>query len=411
MQPKLFGRDFLLLLAGQLFSLMGNYTLKFALSMYVLEKTGSAEIFGAVLAVSIIPTVLLSPLGGVLADRMNRRTLMAGLDALSGAAVLAGTWGIYHGNGLGTVVGLQIFLGILGAFESPVVQACVPQLHSGENLLRANALVNEIQSVAGMVTPFAGGLLYSFLGIGPVLLLVSLCFIWTAFLECWIRLPKQSCQAAQSPFTVLRMDLSRSIRFLRREEPMVLRLVLLAAMVNLLASGCITVGLPFLVRSRLGLSAAWYGAAESVLGLASVLGGVLVTLLASRLSFCRAYWLLGLFGGTLFPVALTFAVTPDPLACYSVLVLAMAVSQIGCSIFSVLGLCEIQSRTPSGLTGKVMAFVLAIAQCAQPLGQTLYGFLWDRLPVWMVLAGTGMILLAVTGRSRGVFRERPPAEM
>ena len=60
-----------------------------------------------------------------------------------------------------------------------------------------------------------------------------------------------------------------------------LQLLLLAAGINFFASGSITVGLPYLVRTDLGLSAAWYGAAESALGLASVLGGVLVTLLAA----------------------------------------------------------------------------------------------------------------------------------
>lgn len=63
MQSSLFTRNFLLLLLGQAFSLVGNYTLKFALSMYVLEQTGSAEIFGTILALAVIPTVLLSPLG------------------------------------------------------------------------------------------------------------------------------------------------------------------------------------------------------------------------------------------------------------------------------------------------------------------------------------------------------------
>lgn len=87
MKQNLFTRSFTLLLLGQMFSLIGNYTLKFALSMYVLELTGSAEIFGAVLAVAIVPTILLSPLGGILADRVNRRWLMAGLDALSAVAV------------------------------------------------------------------------------------------------------------------------------------------------------------------------------------------------------------------------------------------------------------------------------------------------------------------------------------
>ena len=73
---QLFTRNFTLLLLGQASSLLGNYTLRFALSMFVLEETGSAATFAGILAVSMVPTILLSPLGGVLADRANRRNIM-----------------------------------------------------------------------------------------------------------------------------------------------------------------------------------------------------------------------------------------------------------------------------------------------------------------------------------------------
>lgn len=59
--------------------------LRFAMSMWVLDETGSATVFASVLAVSIVPTILLSPFGDVLAGRVNRRTIMVTLDAVSAA--------------------------------------------------------------------------------------------------------------------------------------------------------------------------------------------------------------------------------------------------------------------------------------------------------------------------------------
>ena len=67
---RLFSRDFTLMVAGQIISLFGNAILRFALSLYVLDTTGSAAVFGGILAVSMVPTILCSPLGGVLADRV-----------------------------------------------------------------------------------------------------------------------------------------------------------------------------------------------------------------------------------------------------------------------------------------------------------------------------------------------------
>ena len=91
MTQKLFTRNFMLLILGQLTSLFGNFILKLALSMYVLEITGSAAIFAGILSIATIPTIILSPLGSILADRANRRNIMVALDTLTGISVLSTT--------------------------------------------------------------------------------------------------------------------------------------------------------------------------------------------------------------------------------------------------------------------------------------------------------------------------------
>lgn len=91
MKDKLFTRNFTFLILGQVSSLIGNYTLKFALSMYVLEQTGSASIFATLLAIAMLPTILLSPFGGILADRANRRNIM--VSAISFIVALLGVVG------------------------------------------------------------------------------------------------------------------------------------------------------------------------------------------------------------------------------------------------------------------------------------------------------------------------------
>lgn len=403
MQTKLFTRNFVLLLLGQVFSLIGNYALKFALSMYVLEQTGSAGIFGTILAVAVVPTILLSPLGGVLADRLNRRSMMVALDGISGLAVLLTFLFLRADTALPLIAALQVVLGILGAFESPTVQACVPQMHSGANLLRANALVNQVQALAALVTPFAGSLLYTAWGIRPVLAAVCLCFFCTALLECRIGLPAPAGPSGGNLREILLQDLRQSVRFLRMEQPAVLRLLGLAALANFFASGCITVGLPYLVRTELGLSAAWYGAAESILGVAAILASVLVGLLGTRWKTAGLYRLLAGFGFSLLPVAAAFLAGLPPVACYAVLVAAMALQELLCGVFSVLGLCLIQQRTPAALTGKVMAFVMSLSMCAQPLGQLLYGFAFDVMPPWLLLLATGAVMTGAALTTRNFF--------
>ena len=154
MPQKLFTRNFTFLMLGQASSLLGNYTLKFALSMYVLEQTGSATIFAGLLALAMLPTILLSPLGGILADRANRRNIMVALDTLSGLFVLMAGFALPAGD-ICVSGTLLVLLSVLGAFESPTVQACVPQMLSGDNLVKGNAAVNQVASIASLVIRFS----------------------------------------------------------------------------------------------------------------------------------------------------------------------------------------------------------------------------------------------------------------
>lgn len=413
MKEKLFNRNFTLLLLGQVFSLIGNYTLKFALSMYVLERTGSAAIFAGLLAVATMPQVLLAPIGGLLADRLNRRNMMVALDALSGTAVFLtflGSGGLHvmsqEGPSLLLISILQVVLGILGAFESPTVQACVPQMQTGENLLKGNAAVSQIQAVAGLVTPFLGSLFYTAFGIRPVLAVCAACFFLTALLECFIRLSHQKRPGGQKIRQILRQDLGESKDFLLKKRPEVFRLLLLAALASFFVVGTAVVGLPFLVRNVLGLSANHYGAAESLMGGASVAGALAVGMLAGRLREKGLQSLLIAVGAVLIPAGAAFLLPLSTGVRYLILLACFCIAQAVCSMFSILALSMIQESTPEHLTGKIMACVIALSTCAQPVGQVVYGLLFDLSAgsTWLVLLPTAAVLIALGGLSAGFLQ-------
>ena len=167
----LLGRDYILLVMGQGLSLFGSMMLRFAMSMWVLDETGSATVFASVLAAAIVPTILISPFGGVLADRVNRRTIMVALDASSGLLVLAATsWFAVQDGGFSIIAvgALMVSLSVLSAFETPTVQAALPQLlrGSGEAVIRRGmAVINQVQQLSSLLPSFIGGALYGLIGI------------------------------------------------------------------------------------------------------------------------------------------------------------------------------------------------------------------------------------------------------
>ena len=411
-KEKLFTRNFTLLILGQVSSLTGNYTLKFALSMYVLEQTGSASIFAGMLSAALLPTVLLSPFGGILADRANRKHIMVALDALSGLSVLAAGLLLLLGRELWVIGALLVLLSVLAAFESPTVQACVPQMVSPQNLVQGNAVVSQVSAVTSLVTPFLGSLFYTAFGIGPVFAAAVACFWLTALLECMIHLEYQKPPRTAGIGAIVREDLAVSAHFLRREQPDILKLLLLAALAGMFVSGTAVVGFPYLVRTVLGLSATYYGAAESAMGAAAILGSLCAGLLGKKLRVRDLSAIFLSFGLSLFPIGLSFLLPVGRMARYGVLLFFFCVCQLGVCIFSTYAITLIQQRTPEQLMGKVMSCVFTLSMCAQPVGQMVYGALFDCFSdsVYWVLIPTGVLICLIAVASRGFLKRMEAAE-
>ena len=411
-KEKLFTRNFTLLILGQVSSLTGNYTLKFALSMYVLEQTGSASIFAGMLSAALLPTVLLSPFGGILADRANRKHIMVALDALSGLSVLAAGLLLPLGRELWVIGALLVLLSVLAAFESPTVQACVPQMVSPQNLVQGNAVVSQVSAVTSLVTPFLGSLFYTAFGIGPVFAAAVVCFWLTALLECMIHLEHQKPPRTAGIGAIVREDLAVSAHFLRREQPDILKLLLLAALAGMFVSGTAVVGFPYLVRTVLGLSATYYGAAESAMGAAAILGSLCAGLLGKKLRVRDMAAIFLSFGLSLFPIGFSFLLPVGRMARYGVLLFFFCVCQLGVCIFSTYAITLIQQRTPEQLMGKVMSCVFTLSMCAQPVGQMVYGALFDCFSdsVYWVLIPTGVLICLIAVASRGFLKRMEAAE-
>ena len=397
MTEKLFTKNFTLLILGQLTSLFGNFILKLALSMYVLEATGSAAIFAGILSAATIPTILLSPLGGILADRADRRNIMVALDALTGVSVLCAALFLSENNAIAVISTLLIILSILGAFETPTVQACIPTMLQGDNIMKGNAVVNQVASLSYLIAPMLGGVLYAMLGLKPVMYASVVCFFITALFECFIKLSYQRIQNQGGVLQIVKQDFLSSMQYISKEQTSISKMLLLTAFSRFFVMGITIVGLPFLVRTVLGFNAKYYGAAESALAVATILGSIAAGVLAEKLKIHKLSVLLATLGIFIIPAGIVFLLPVNAIIKYGVTVVSFCGMQAVISIFSIFAVSLIQQRTPNHLIGKVMAYTSTVTLCVQPIGQIVYGFLFDRFysAVYFVLIPTGIIVCIV----------------
>ncbi len=251
--------------------------------MYVLEATGSAAVFAWILSAATVPTVVPPPLGGIAADRADRRNIMVALDLLAGLSVLCSALAAGEGCGLAAIGVLIVTLSVLGAFETPTVQVCIPTMLKGDNIVKGNAVVNQVASLSSFVAPMLGGMLYTALGLKTVMYASAACFFLTALFECFIKLDYQRPKNNGSVLSIVKKYFVSTMRYFFKERTDISRMLLLAAFSRFFVMGIVTVGLPYIVRTVLKLSAQYCGAAESALAVAAILGSSLAGLLTTRL--------------------------------------------------------------------------------------------------------------------------------
>ena len=382
-------RDFRLLVAGLGISLFANLMLRFAMSMWVLDETGSAAAFASILTASILPTILLSPLGGVMADRTNRRTVMVALDALSAVTVLVcATIFSAAGFNLAAIAVMQVVLAVLDAMETPTVQAALPQMfrsHGEDVMRRAMAVVNVVNQTSTLVPAVLGGVLYAAVGAMPMMEITIVGFGAAAVVECFIRLGAPDRGD----------DLRAAGRFLTRERPHVLHLVLICAALNFLVTGYAEVGFPYMVRTVLGFGSTAYGLAYGLVGASGLLGALVGGRVARSLSMRRFPMAIAAFSLTILPQALAMTIPAGGVMRLAVLTASTCGTMIAITLANLIAVPAIQMGCPEDMTGKVMSLALSASMCAQPLGQIAYGWAYSVYPAGAVLAVTFALATAM----------------
>ncbi|MEG0853629.1 MAG: MFS transporter [Angelakisella sp.] len=403
---KLLNRNFTMVVVGQIISLLGNAILSFALPLHLLRLTGSAAVFGTVMAISVIPSVLLSPIGGILADRINRRNIMVALDYITCGIILLS--GVFIGSyTVATISVVLLLLSVIRSFYQPAVNACIPSITADANLLRANSVVNTVSGVSMLIGPILGGILYGFWGITPIIWISAGAFFLSAVMEMFIRLPFTRQPLTQGILGTVKQDFSESFHFISKKKPVIGTTIIIAAFINMVISSLLTIGEPYIINITLGLSSELYGIAQSLLGIGSLAGGVLVGVLAGKLTTRYYHWLQIGLSISILPMGLTLMGGVPVMTSFWVVAVSCFFVMVFAGMMSIAAITLIQQLTPSESIGKVIALTLAFCNCATPMGQAIYGFLFEAMPArpYLIIFGAGVISLVVALASRRVWQQ------
>lgn len=404
-RQKLFGKDFTLMVIGQVISLFGNNILRFALPLYILQVSGSPALFSIVSATSFIPMIIMSPLGGIVADRLNKQRIMVFLDFLTAGLIFV----FMLANGQVAlvplvIVFLMLLYGIQGAY-TPAVQASLPILAKGENLVPANAVVNLVQSLSGLVGPVLGGMLYAAYGITPILQVSCACFAFSAVLELFIKIPHKKQKLTGNILNTVKDDMRSSFKFMIKDNPIMVKVVGIIVCINMFLSAMMVIGIPVVITQNLGLTETHYGITEGVMAAGGLAGGICAGVFGNKINIRRVHLLLLICALSIFPIVATLLVAAPAMVSYIIITVIGFVAMAASSLFSIQMLAFVQQNTPPELVGKVISLLMALSMCAMPLGQLIYGFLFENIGhiSWLIIFGGMVASLATALFSKAVF--------
>jgi MFS family permease len=270
-------RDFRVLWTGMAISLLGDgiYLVAIAWQVYALSNTPTA--LGLVGVATMLPTVVLVLLGGVITDRFERRRVLIAADLIRGAAVaVIGALAISGHLQLWHIFVLVACFGVGDALFGPAFRALLPELVPADQLVQANALEQMARPAVRLVGPAIGGFIVHLLGAGSAFLFDAASFgcSITALLFLAPRPLKRDREAPRS----VAADLVDGFQYVRRQA-WIWGTLALVLVVNMLG-GVLFVLVPFMVKNKLHASAAGLGLVYSVGAIGAIGGSLLLSQLA-----------------------------------------------------------------------------------------------------------------------------------
>ena len=352
----------------------------------VLEMTDSPFLVTAVTATTLLPPSLAAPFTGVMADRLNRRTILimgevatfVVLLALS-LLVLKELAQVWH------VFALSALSGIAFAFIMPTRPAMVPNLVASRDLVNGMALYTMLISASLFAGPAMAGYIIDTRSIGAAFLIASLLLIPAVGLLLLLRLPQPMEGSEQAPSGSVLANLFEGLVYVL-ERPTLIGFLLLALVIAAFGSSYMTL-LPVVARDILDVGPDGLGLLGAGSGIGALMGAFTVAFFSSSRHIKLLLFIGALCTG---PLLILFAFSSIFAVSLAMMVVVGAVFQI----FHTTNITLVQMEAPDYIRGRVMG-IRYIVMGAGTLGILLLGVAAEVFSPVVALVLTGLFALVL----------------
>lgn len=392
------------LLTVQALALVSESTLRFALPLYLLNVSGAPSLYGVATAVAFVPSVLLMPAAGVVADRVDMRRILVTVGSILISCSACYLF-LFRAHLLAMTILFLVALYAVHALYIPMFQAQIPRMLDTAHVKQGVSLVNQVSTASNIIGPVLAGVLMGWMSIALLVCFGMVCLVAAVVLAYACPFLKRSPAASPGAGTDdsaiagrgnLFQDMRAAVLFLRNEKPLLLSIVF-ACLVNAVLAG-VNVILPYVVTEQLAWNAAAAGLAEAIGAVGALAGSAFVGLTPGFCTMKRfpAFVALLGFGPLISTMGSFFGF--DAAVQFACLTVGVAWILFWGSAITVVLVSDIQLHCDGGMVGRVLALFFAVATCASPAGQAACGVAIDMFgaTVLLVFMATAMELFAVS---------------
>ena len=374
-------RNYRLFFFGQLVSIAGTWMQTVAQSFVVLDLTHSGTQLGLTSAARFLPMFVFGPLGGVFADRMDRRRVLYVTQALSGllAGVFAVTVGT-HSIRLWIVYLLALALGFVNVFDNPARQSFISEMVSTGDLPNAVTLNSVAANMARVFGAALGGVIAAAIGL-------ALCFTFNALSFGAVLLSLAAMRSSElfpaERVSRQKKQVRQGLRYVRNTPELLIPLLMIAVVGTLAWE--FQVSLPLMASEVFHGGAASYGVMASVMGGGAVVGGLISA--ARARPRARALCLAAIGWGI---AILAAAVAPS----FALELAALVFVGYGSITFNSLAKTTLQLAAKPEMRGRVMALWALAWMGSTPIGGPIVGWTGQAIGARWALVIGGVATLA-----------------
>ncbi len=386
-------RNYRLFVGGQLISLIGTWLQSVAQSWLVYRLAGSALLLGLVGFCGQLPVLLLSPLGGAAADRLDRRRLLVATQTSAMLlALLLGTLTVARKVTVPAVMAIAAGLGVVNAFDMPTRQSFVLEMVVREDLPNAIALNSSMVNAGRMLGPAVAGILVAAVGEGWCFILNGLSYVAVILALLRIRVPPRPRPPPASMLT----HLVGGFRFAAGHGP-IRALLALVGVLSLFGMPYVIL-MPLFADRVLGVGAKGLGLLMGASGIGALVGALLLA--RRRAVKGLGTWVVSAAAG--FGLSLILFALSRRLVLSAVVLFATGLATV---LQTAASNTLLQTLSPDEMRGRVMALFSMTFLGLAPFGAFLAGASAQRIGAAATVSiGGGVCVVAAT-----YFARRLPA--